>query len=116
MTPKRIQRKRTKGYKTPPNTIYVGRPSKYGNPFRVVKLSDGYWSVKTNYKDLFNTLIENCRPAYKTQIEAQYDAVKCFEIINNKKDYSELKGKNLSCFCKNGTPCHADVILKLANK
>jgi hypothetical protein len=33
MTPKRIQCKRTKGWKMPPNTVYVGRPSLWGNPF-----------------------------------------------------------------------------------
>ena len=34
-TPKRIQRRRTKGWRMPPNTVYVGRPSKWGNPFKV---------------------------------------------------------------------------------
>ena len=33
VTPIRIQRKRTKGWRMPPNTVYVGRPSKWGNPF-----------------------------------------------------------------------------------
>lgn len=32
MTPKRIQRRRTKGYRLPPEAVYVGRPTKYGNP------------------------------------------------------------------------------------
>lgn len=36
MTPKRIQRKRTKGWRMPENTVYVGRPSKWGNPFKLV--------------------------------------------------------------------------------
>jgi len=35
---KRVQRKRTKGYKMPENTKYVGRPTKWGNPFRVEEL------------------------------------------------------------------------------
>jgi len=33
MKPKRIQRKRTKGWRMPPNTVYAGRGSKWGNPF-----------------------------------------------------------------------------------
>lgn len=33
--PRRIQRKRTKGWKMPENTVYVGRPTKWGNPWRV---------------------------------------------------------------------------------
>jgi hypothetical protein len=35
--PIRIQRKRTKGWKLPPNTVYVGRGSKWGNPFKIYK-------------------------------------------------------------------------------
>ncbi len=31
--PKRIQRSRAKGWRMPPNTVYVGRPSLFGNPF-----------------------------------------------------------------------------------
>lgn len=29
---------------------------------------------------------------------------------------SALRGKNLACFCKPGTPCHADVLLEMANR
>ena len=35
MRPRRIQRKRTRGWRMPPNTVYVGRPSKWGNIFHV---------------------------------------------------------------------------------
>ena len=28
----------------------------------------------------------------------------------------ELRGKNLGCWCKPGAPCHADVLLDLANR
>lgn len=30
-------------------------------------------------------------------------------------DVTPLRGKNLACFCKLGEPCHADVLLELAN-
>ena len=33
--PIRIQRRRTRGWKMPPNTVYVGRPTRWGNPFHV---------------------------------------------------------------------------------
>ncbi|MGE3840071.1 MAG: DUF4326 domain-containing protein [Vicinamibacterales bacterium] len=39
--PQRIQRKRSKGWKMPENTVYVGRPTKWGNPWSV----EGYWSA-----------------------------------------------------------------------
>ncbi len=35
--PARIQRKRTKGWKMPRNTIYVGRGTQWGNPFTIAE-------------------------------------------------------------------------------
>ena len=35
MAPKRIQRQRTKGWRMPKGAIYVGRPSRWGNPWPV---------------------------------------------------------------------------------
>lgn len=115
---KRIQRKRTKGWKMPENTVYVGRPTKWGNPFIIVKLHDGYWSVKTSYEDLFNTVIQICRPAYKTKLEAVNDAIKCYKVLVKEKGnfyfpLEEIKGKNLACFCSLSEPCHVDVLLEL---
>lgn len=34
--PKRIQRRRVKGWRKPEGTISVCRPSKYGNPFKIM--------------------------------------------------------------------------------
>ncbi|MDX0178660.1 DUF4326 domain-containing protein [Sinorhizobium meliloti] len=28
----------------------------------------------------------------------------------------ELRGKNLACWCRPGAPCHADVLLQVANR
>jgi hypothetical protein len=69
MRPHRIQRKRTKGWCMPPNTIYVGRPTKWGNPFTAHN-SDGI------------------EPALKFACE-----------VAPLLDVSELRGKNLCCWC-----------------
>jgi hypothetical protein len=50
MTPVRIQRQRIKGWTMPPNTVYVGRPSKLANPFRIgdyhwISSTGGEWGV-----------------------------------------------------------------------
>jgi hypothetical protein len=37
--PKRIQRRRTKGWRMPEGAIYVGRPTRWGNPYRVTGMS-----------------------------------------------------------------------------
>ena len=95
--PKRIQRKRTKGWRMPPNTVYVGRGTKWGNPYKAEKGHKGQALLAKGYYQL---LIEKW-------------------INENPKEHnlSELKGKNLVCWCPlDGQPCHADVLLELANK
>lgn len=135
MTPIRIQRNRSKGWKMPENTKYVGRGSAWGNPFRIVPYSDGKWAVKCSDDEQQTFILTStCRAAYDTKIEAQADAVKCYEKLNmpyqhggSWHDYyisegfrdfvkRELKDKNLACWCKPGEPCHADVLLKIANE
>ena len=37
MKPIRIQRKRTRGFRMPPGVIYVGRGSRWGNPFKIIR-------------------------------------------------------------------------------
>ena len=54
------------------------------------------------------------------------DAVECYrEMITGaegeradwlRAHLPELRGKNLACFCPLDQPCHADVLLELANK
>lgn len=103
MTPKRIQRKRTMGWKMPPDTIYVGRPTKWGNPFEI-----GMVIRESDTNDYITTLknIEDVLMWYKNYLRRNGMRE---EIIN------ELRGKNLSCWCAPGSPCHADILLKIAN-
>lgn len=99
----RIQRKRTKGWKMPPNTIYVGRPTIYGNPIKIlddVQSKNGLEWVVSNASDAVM--------AYKEFLELSPQAPS-IEMIK------KLKGKNLCCWCSLDKPCHADILLKLAN-
>lgn len=93
MKPVRIQRKRTKGWKMPPNTVSVCRPHKWGNPFKI-----GQW---LNGNQILTT--EDCLEVYKNYLAMKID--------RRELDLNELKGKNLACFCKLDQPCHADVLL-----
>lgn len=101
MTPSRIQLSRKKGFKLPANTVVVSRPSKWGNPFAV--MADPH-------------------PDYSPQ--NAIDAVRMFRLWLMNTDeglklYSqsktELRGKNLACWCNPGEPCHTDVLLEIAN-
>ena len=104
--PERIQLRRAKGWKMPPNTVKVDRTTKWGNPFVVGK--DGTQADCVYlYRMLAGGLL--CMTTRGNQ-DAQVAARKAMEQARD-----QLRGKNLACWCRPGTPCHADVLLKLAN-
>jgi hypothetical protein len=73
----------------PPDAVYVGRPSKWGNPFKIGK--DG---------------------TREEVIEKYSFWVKC---NRDPLEFRELRGKDLVCWCS-PLPCHGDVLLEIANK
>ena len=113
-TPQRIQRKRTKGWKMPPNTVSVARPGKFGNPFTVEEcMSQMLISDRDKAQQIcvsmFRDWILDIDGAgmMNTQDLDQWQYVR--------DSLHTLKGKNLACFCRLDQPCHADVLLELAN-
>lgn len=104
MKPQRIQRKRTKGWRMPPNTVYVGRPTKWGNPFKDVDDPVDEYRTSLKYAEIEHKHF-NCMRGL-----APHWALRIIENI------SQLKGKNLACWCTLDQPCHVDVLLELANK
>jgi hypothetical protein len=114
--PRRIQLRRTKGWRLPPDTVVVARPTKWGNPF--VCNHPGS-SLSRPMKPAaavaaFRSLLEKeggwfpvPLPWPKGKIPAQFTTVA--EVR------AELRGKTLACWCPLDQPCHADVLLELAN-
>ena len=98
--PVRVVLSRRKGWRMPDNTVKVSRPSMWGNPFVVTP-------------DRSQQLAVNAYKQWLTVpgITAGLEWDKC-AILGN---LESLRGKNLACWCKAGTPCHADVLLELAN-
>lgn len=95
--PKRIQMHRRKGgwRKDHPDAVIVARPSKWGNPFEIGK--DG---TRQECVDLFDRWMRRQEPMW----------------ADHPPDAAELRGKDLACWCPLDQPCHADVLLKLANE
>jgi len=106
---KRVQLSRKKGYRKPADAVNVARPTKWGNPF--------------NWKDLA------VQPGYETPKElAVREYSHWLEGLSPYRDFCpekrqwildhlhELAGKDLACWCKSGEYCHADILLRLANK
>ena len=99
-TPKRIQRKRTKGWRMPEGAVYVGRPTKWGNP----------WIVDPG---------RATSPATNQYRATADECVRLYDDLANASALGELaewlRGKDLACWCPLDQPCHADVLLELAN-
>ncbi|MBA4016834.1 MAG: hypothetical protein C0483_06585 [Pirellula sp.] len=92
--PKRLQQKRTKGWRKPPGAVVISRPSKWGNPFKIDAETERAEVVR-----LFREWIRGDDPRAK-QMRAEI---------------GELRGKDLLCFCPTPGPCHGDVLLEIAN-
>jgi len=94
--PKRIQRGRAKGWKMPGNAIYVGRPTVWGNPYVVgAELMNGETLTAEKAVKLYEQhLADNF---------SERDIRHC------------LHDKDLACWCELDQPCHADVLLRIAN-
>lgn len=92
MTPVRVQLSRRRGWRMPPNTVKVSRPTKWGNP----------WT----YKDR-----RLACAAYRAWIDTAPFGKRLAAEARR-----ELAGKNLACWCPLDQPCHADVLLEVANR
>lgn len=114
MSPQRIQRKRVKGWRMPEGAVYVGRPTKWGNPFQVIR-EGGFWTV------VDNNGVDYREPTtgWADKDYAVSKAVSLFamdvELGLAPYPIDEIRGKDLACFCPLDQPCHADVLLYHAN-
>jgi hypothetical protein len=97
--PQRIQRRRIKGWRMPENTVYVGRPSIWGNPYREGQVHQIGGLAVTDDAVLAFRLLVTSEGNWPYREEAK----------------RELGGKNLACWCPLTKPCHADVLLEIAN-
>ena len=119
--PERIQRKRTKGWRMPENTVYVGRPGVFGNIFggdhEVFDTYAGQMVVETlrAYREFLMSEIEE-RSAHTGHLTGALDAAAGYprrtKLVNA---LASLRGKDLACWCPLDHPCHADVLLEIAN-
>lgn len=97
--PQRIQLSRKKGFRLHEASkrlngfpvMKVARPSKWENPFRVGRDGDA------------ETCVRKFREYLRMGTGPDHDWL------------ATLRGKNLACFCALDAPCHADVLLELAN-
>ena len=104
---KRIQRKRTKGWRMPEGAVYVGRGTKWGNPFVV-----GIDGTRTECFDLYVKLAAGYLCISKPLAHVERQSIAYAALAGAGR---ELRGKDLACWCPLDQPCHADVLLEIAN-
>lgn len=106
--PKRIQRKRVKGWRMPENTKDVTRSSNYGNIFKVGdQILNEHWNQLNSHEQEMFT----CRTIHDAA-----GAVYLFRKFQlPTMNVEKLRGFDLACWCRKGDWCHGDYILLKAN-
>lgn len=118
--PKRIQRKRIKGWTMPTGACYIGRPTIFGNPYDIqiygtdlslklfAKTARGFWDplLLSDKDEDFYAKAYNDHHKWLKRIGRHP-----VETIRH-----HLKGKDLACFCREGASCHGDTLIEIANE
>lgn len=127
--PERVQLSRKKGWRMPPNTVKVDRSTVFGNPAMCwthgcknhpckchpdFYEGEDYCCLET-FREYVSSGLEN-RPSrtgsLRIALEAAAGYYRRAELVAR---IPELRGKNLACWCALDRPCHADILLELAN-
>lgn len=105
--PERIQLRRTSGWRKPDLAVVVTRPGRWGNPFVVGRAFPAAWNYTGDGR---------------TRVRDAGHAVDLFRALMRESPAqsalarTELAGRDLACWCPLDQPCHADVLLELANR
>lgn len=107
--PARIQRSRARGWRMPEGAVYVGRPTMWGNPFshRLPRVAAGMYRAWLVGSVRTADMLE-CRAVVPARFLPSMRADALAQM-------SDLRGRTLACWCRLDQPCHADVLLELAN-
>lgn len=111
--PHRVQLSRAAGWRIPDDTVKVDRSTRWGNPFVVGR--DG---TQSECVEAFAFLAgEAAGLQALARVLVPPEGLQATEamLAELKTDPSPLRGKHLACWCRLDQPCHADVLLRLAN-
>lgn len=117
MKPRRMQLSRRPGYNLQAESSAlnglparrVTRPGKWGNPFTIDETARRYGLDRDAAQAKAVAL---CDQWLLGRLDA---ALSPGEPPSRDEIRWALKGHNLACWCRPGTPCHADVLIELAN-
>ena len=98
--PERIQLKRNRGWKMPPNAVKVDRTTRWGNPFKIAEFGSVAEAVARHGRWMRGEI-----PAPQGEVPPSRADIR-----------ASLAGRDLACWCALDGPCHAELLLRIANK
>ncbi len=115
--PERIQLSRAKGWRMPAGAVKVDRSTRWGNPF-AWQACQAEWGgsdaeARAAAVDMYRSHIVDGAPAH-AEAGGLIDLheIRCHFFAH----IHELRGKDLACWCPAGDPCHADLLIEIANR
>lgn len=122
----------------PENTVSVTRPGPFGNPFDLRREVHCWTALAHGFRAdragriaasvaMFRAWILQGKPVVSEgcgiwlEIDGVRQAVAVSPALaaatppSIERIKAELRGRNLACWCRPGDPCHADVLLEIAN-
>ncbi|MBF6277034.1 DUF4326 domain-containing protein [Nocardia nova] len=111
--PERIQRRRTKGWRMPEGAVYVGRPTVYANPYKIQPAPGYRWGVRFTPTGYWSAFCHSPEDAHAAAVHL-YREVALPTI--SAEQIAALRGHDLACWCPAHLPCHADVLIEVANQ
>jgi len=114
MEARRIQLSRRCGWRMPANTVSAARPGKLGNPFTAAGAREaGYGGTD---REIAQRCVEAFRvwlgPHWRNNWDGEESEARRRAVLDA---LPGLRGKNIACWCAPDNPCHADVLIELAN-
>jgi Domain of unknown function (DUF4326) len=89
-SPRRVQLRRTKGWRKPTGAVVISRPSRWGNPYRVSEHG-----------------LPGALALYRRHLREHPELVEAGR--------RELAGRTLACWCPPDRPCHGDILLEVVD-
>ena len=117
--PQRIQLSRRKGWRMPENAVKVDRSTRWGNPY-VAHPDKGpngrpYQMAPEVAVASFKSLLKQTGSWWPIPLPWPKGKIPAGEPTTVDDVKRELRGKDLACWCALDQPCHADVLLEIAN-
>jgi hypothetical protein len=112
--PKRVQLRRARGWRIPENTVKVDRTTKWGNPFTIAGAKEA------GYRGSIAELQRYCVEHFRAWLTGRPEDRRQDGLAEDRRAWilshiGQLRGHDLACWCALDQPCHADVLLQLAN-